>query len=132
MVEIEVTHDRGSAPRADVMRRVYEVWTGNHVYSLDSRMVCVEVRQPAGNKVVSDHPFLGSRLVGGQIQDEHTVEMSYPLPRPGAFAVFEARKGNRRHFSRTSPVTRVVLRLRIVSVTERTAIPTWEDVSGEP
>ncbi len=132
LVEVEVSYDRGPAPRTELMRRVYEVWTNNHVYALDSRLNCIEVRQPGSGKVVSDHPFIGTRLVGGQAQDDNAVEMSYPLPRPGAFAVFEARRGNRRHFSRTSAVTRVVLRLRIVSVTDRTSIPTWEEVSGEP
>jgi hypothetical protein len=131
MVEVEVSYERGSAPRTDVLRKIYEVWTNNHVYSLDSRLHCVEVRQSGTSKVVGDHPFLGTRLVGGQIQTEQSVEMSYPFPRPGSFAVFEARKGNRRQFSRTSAVTRVVLRLRIVSVTDPAAIPTWEEVSGE-
>jgi hypothetical protein len=131
LVEVEVSYERGSAPRTDSMKRVYEVWTNNHVYSLDSRMSCIEVRATVGNKIVSDHPFLGARLVGGQVQDENSVEMSYPLPRPGAFAVFESLRGQRRQFSRTSTVTRVVLRLRIVSVTEKNAVPSWEDVSAE-
>jgi hypothetical protein len=131
LVEVEVSYERGSAPRTDSMKRVYEVWTNNHVYSLDSRMNCIEVRATGGTKLVTDHPFLGARLVGGQVQDEGSVEMSYPLPRPGAFAVFESRRGQRRQFSRTSTVTRVVLRLRIVSVTDRNAVPSWEDVSAE-
>ena len=131
LVEVEVSYERGSAPRTDTMKRVYEVWTNNHIYSLDSRMNCIEVRSPGDNKVVRDHPFLGTRMVGGQMQDASTVEMSYPLPRPGAFAVFESRRGQRRQFSRTSTVTRVVLRLRIVSVTDKNAVPSWEDVSAD-
>ncbi|HEX7480400.1 MAG TPA: hypothetical protein VF331_21545 [Polyangiales bacterium] len=131
MVEVEVSHERGSAPRAEPVRQVFEIWTHNHVYALDSRLHCREVRATAGGKAVADHPFLGSRLVGGQLQSEQAVEMSYPLPRPGAFAVFEARKGNRRLFSRTSAVVRVVLRLRVVTVTDPTAIPTWEQVAGD-
>ncbi len=131
LVEVEVSYERGSAPRAEPMRQVFEIWTHNHVYALDSRLHCREVRATAGSKPVPDHPFLGSRLVGGQLQEAQSVEMSYPLPRPGAFAVFEARKGNRRLFSRTSAVVRVVLRLKIVTVTDPTAIPTWEQVSGD-
>jgi hypothetical protein len=91
-------------------------------------MRCVEVRKPGTGEVIPEHPFLGSRLVGGQAQHEESVEMSYPLPRPGAMAVFEGRKGKRRRFSRTSEVTRVVLRLRIVQVTDPTATPTWENI----
>ncbi len=131
LVEIEVNHERGSAPRAESVRRVFEIWTYNNVYALDARMRCIEVRSTTTSKAVADHPFLGTRLVGGQAQSEQAVEMSYPMPRPGAFAVFEGRRGNRRQFSRTSPVVRVVLRLHIVTVTDPTAIPTWEEVSGE-
>lgn len=131
MVEVEVSVERGSAPRTDTLRRVYEVWTNNHVYTLDSRLQCLEVRTTGTNQVVADHPFLATRLVGGQLQTEGSVEMSYPLPRPGSFAVFEARKGNRRQFSRTSAVTRVVLRLRVVSVTDAAQVPSWEDVSSD-
>jgi hypothetical protein len=131
MVEVEVSHERGSAPRVDGMRRTYEVWTNNHVYTLDARLICVEVRKTGTTSLVEDHPFLGTRLVGGQVQDDTSVEMSYPLPRPGSVAVFEARRNNRRQFSRTSTVTRVVLRLRIVTVTDPTAVPTWEQVSAE-
>ena len=131
LVEVDVTYERGSMPRTEHSRRVYEVWTHNHVYSLDSRMNCIEVRQVSGGKTVPDHPFLGTRMVGGQAQDGESIEMSYPFPRPGAFAVFEAKRGNRKNFSRTSAVTRVVLRLRIVRLTDATTVPTWEDVAGD-
>lgn len=130
MVEVEVSHERGSAPRVESSKRTYEVWTNNHVYTLDPRLLCVEVRKTGTTSVVHDHPFIGARLVGGQLQDDTSVEMSYPLPRPGSVAVFEARRNNRRQFSRTSVVTRVVLRLRIVTVTDPTAVPTWEQVSS--
>ena len=59
------------------------------------------------------------------------MEMSHPLPRPGAFAVFELKKKNRRHFVRTSPVDRVVLRLRIVTIADGADVPSWEDVVDE-
>lgn len=131
MVEVEVSVEHGSAPRTDTLRRVYEVWTNNHVYTLDSRLRCLDVRATGTNNMVADHPFIGTRLVGGQLHSNGSVEMSYPLPRPGSCAVFEAHKGNRRQFSRTSAVTRVVLRLRVVSVTDAAAVPTWEEVSSD-
>jgi hypothetical protein len=56
------------------------------------------------------------------------MEMSHPLPRTGAFAVFELRKGNRRHFTRTSAVERVVLRMRIVTIADGADVPSWEDL----
>jgi hypothetical protein len=127
LVEIEVLRERTLTPRPNPNQGCYEIWTQNHVYALDARMRCVEVRTPQTSEVRSDHPFLGGRLVGGQAQEE-AMEMSHPLPRPGAFAVFELRKKNRRQFVRTSPVDRVVLRLRIVTIADGADAPAWEDV----
>jgi hypothetical protein len=130
MVEVEVLHERTRTPRPAPFQGCYEVWTQNHVYALDSRMRCIEVRTPQGNEVRADHPFLGGRLVGGQAQED-AMEMSHPLPRPGAFAVFELRKKTRRQFVRTSPVERVVLRLRIVTIADGADVPAWEDVAPD-
>jgi hypothetical protein len=127
MVEIEVIRERTRTPRPQPFQGCYEIWTQNHVYALDSRMRCVEVRTPQANEIRAEHPFLGARLVGGQAQDD-AMEMSHPLPRPGAFAVFELKKKNRRHFVRTSPVDRVVLRMRIVTIADGADVPSWDDV----
>ena len=131
MIEIEVTHEHGPAPRADPMRHAYEVWTQNHVYVLDARLQCLEVRSrsEAGHK--RDHPMVGARLVGGQLQQNESIEMSYPLPRPGALAVFEVKKGKRRQYPRTSPVERVVMRLHISTITSSGQVPSWDDVAGD-
>ena len=130
MVEVEVIRERTRTPRPQAFPGCFEIWTQNHVYALDSRMRCVEVRTPQTNELRTEHPFLGARLVGGQAQDD-AMEMSHPLPRPGAFAVFELKKKNRRHFVRTSPVDRVVLRLRIVTIADGADVPSWEDVVDE-
>jgi len=127
MVEVEVVHERGRAPRSEPLKRCYEIWTQNTIYVIDSRMRCIEVRSVVGGETKDDHPFVAARLVGGQMQSKDSIQMSYPLPRPGSFAVFESRKGNRRHFSRTSSVERVVLRLRIVTITDGTTVPSWDD-----
>jgi hypothetical protein len=128
LVEIEVMRERTRTPRPNPFSGCYEIWTQNHVYALDARMRCVEVRTPQTNEVRADHPFLGGRLVGGQAQED-AMEMSHPLPRPGAFAVFELRnKKNRRQFVRTSPVERVVLRLRIVTIADGAEVPSWEEI----
>jgi hypothetical protein len=127
LVEIEVLRERTRTPRPNPYQGCYEIWTQNHVYALDARLRCVEVRTPQTNEVRADHPFLGGRMVGGQAQEE-AIEMSHPFPRPGAFAVFELRKRNRRQFVRTSPVERVVLRLRIVTIADGADAPAWEDV----
>lgn len=128
ILEVEIVQERGRTPRADPLRRSFEIWTQNTVYVLDARMRCVEVLAPGSTTPKADHPFLGSRLVGGQIQHEGSIEMSYPFPRPGAFAVFEMRKGNRRQFSRTSSVERVVVRERIVTLVGPSE-PSWPEVA---
>jgi hypothetical protein len=129
LVEVEVTRERSRAPRPDP-GGCYEIWTQNHVYAVDARMRCVEVREPGGGDRKQDHPFVGARLVGGQAQDD-AMEMSYPLPRPGSFAVFEMRKGNRRQFTRTSAVERVLLRLRIVTIVDGGEAPSWEELVSD-
>lgn len=127
IVEVEVVQERGRAPRPDPVKRSFEVWTQNTVYVLDSRMRCIEVVAPGSAEPKRNHPFLGARLVGGQLQHEGSIEMSYPFPRPGSFAVFELRKNNRSQFSRTSAVERVVIRERIVTLIGPDE-PTWPDL----
>lgn len=127
LIDVEVTYERGAVPRAEPVRRTFEVWTQNTVYGLDSRMFCVEVRKTSTGAPIADHQFLGCRLVGGTLQGEQMVEMSYPLPRPGAFAVFESKKGNKRKFSRTSRVDRVVLKMRVVTITGSEEV-NWDDL----
>jgi hypothetical protein len=127
LVEVEVLRERSRVPRPEPLLGCYEIWTQNNVYVVDSRMRCLQVREVGGGEPKTEHPFVGARLVGGQAQ-EAAMEMSYPLPRPGAYAVFEMRKGNRRQFTRTSAVERVVLRLRIVTIADGADVPTWEDL----
>jgi hypothetical protein len=125
MVEVEVIHERSRVPRPPPFSGCYEIWTQNNVYAVDARMRCVEVRERGTGEVRVDHPFVGARMVGGQFQDD-SMEMSYPFPRPGSFAVFEMRKNNRRQFTRTSAVERVVLRMRIVTIADASIAPPWE------
>lgn len=130
MVEVEVSYERGPAPQARPGRSWLEVWTRNSVYIVDSRMQCLEVRATGGGEPTPGHPFVGTRLVGGQWHGEDGVELSYPLPRPGSCAVFEGRRANKRRFSRTSAVERVVMRLQVVAVTAPHIVPSWEELIG--
>lgn len=131
ILEVEIVQEHGRTPRPDPLRRSFEVWTQNTVYVLDSRLRCIEILSPGSTEPKTDHPFLGSRLVGGQVQRDGSIEMSYPFPRPGSFAVFEMRKGTRRQFSRTSAVERVVVRERIVTLIGPSE-PTWPDIAHDP
>jgi len=130
LVEIEVIHEHGPAPHTDKPWRTLEVWTRNRVYTLDPMLSCVEVRDRATREVVDGHPFIGMRLVGGQHREGDSIELSYPFPRPGTEAVFERSHEKRGQFSRTSAVTRVVLRLHIVTVAPGHVVPTWEEITG--
>jgi hypothetical protein len=130
VIEVEVVRERSRSPRPDSNNGCYEIWTQNNVYVVDARMRCVEVREAASGARNPDHPFLGARMVGGQAQ-EHGMEISHPLPRPGSFAVFELRKGNRRQFTRTSAVERVVLRMRIVTIADGAEVPTWDQLVAD-
>lgn len=129
MVEIEVIHQHGPAPRAEHPYRTLEIYTQNRVYTMDPWMICVGVRDRAGGEH-DDHAFLGCRLVGGQHRSGERIELSYPFPRPGTEAVFENTQGQPGNFSRTSTVTRVVLRLHVVTVAPRRVAPTWAEITG--
>ena len=129
LVEIEVIHQHGPAPHADRPYRTLEVYTQNRVYTMDPWMTCVGVRDRTGD-AHAEHAFLGCRLVGGQHREGERIELSYPFPRPGTEAVFERPEGKPGTFARTSTVTRVVLRLHVVTVAPRSVAPTWSEITG--
>jgi hypothetical protein len=129
LVEVNVTHEHGPAPSRQRLTEAVEVITANHVYVLDAQLTCVAVRKTSSGDPVTDSGFLGSRLVGGQLNTDDATEISYPFPRPGAVGVFETARGRARQFHHTSPVRRVVLRLSILTVTSNRVMPTWEEIS---
>ena len=130
LVEVEVVHQHGSAPRMTFPPQTVEIWTQNRIYTLDPQLLCVGVADRATGVVAAQHPFVGYRLAGGQHRDGDAFEISYPFPRPGTEAVFEHPKGVRGSFSRTSTVTRVVLRLHVVTVAPAVLVPTWNDITS--
>ncbi|MCU0677361.1 MAG: hypothetical protein MUE69_31795 [Myxococcota bacterium] len=130
LVEVEVVHQHGSAPRMTQPPQTLEIWTQNRIYTLDPQLICVGVADRATNEMDLKHPFVGYRLVGGQHRDGDTFEISYPFPRPGTEAVFEHPKNVRGNFSRTSTVTRVVLRLHVVTVAPNVLVPTWSHITS--
>lgn len=126
-LDVEVRYSSGRAPQADP--RFLELWTRNNIYVLDGQMRCISVRSSQGEKPQPEHPFLGARLVGGQLNSGEGVELSYPLPRPGSTAVFETRRGNKPNFTRTSEVLRIVLHMNVARVTNEALAHTWADLS---
>lgn len=129
-VDIDLVYERRSAPLPDQPWVFVEIWTRNTIYQLDGRLVCIDVIDQATRKSQGDHPLRGARLVGGQSRDGEAMELSHPFPRPGSEAVFEQTSGRHVRFSQTSSVTRVVMRLRVLSVTPEQLLPTWEEVTG--
>lgn len=93
--------------------RAVEVWTRNHVYAVDSSMVCVDVISRQLRRPHEAHDLIGARLTGGRLRHEGAVELCQPLPLPGTQAIFELTRDGHRYFVTTSDVERVVLRLRV-------------------
>ncbi|MEM9072483.1 MAG: hypothetical protein AAGE52_28510 [Myxococcota bacterium] len=126
-VEVELVYETGHTGMAGGPWRAFEVWTQNRIYSCDWTMTCIEVADRESGTPDPDHSLLGARLSGGQVRRDDAIEVIYPCPRPGCEAVFEhpVRKG----FVTTSTVTRVVLRLRVLTVPHQQIEPTWDDLT---
>jgi hypothetical protein len=129
-LDIDLIHERRTAPLPDHEWTFVEIWTRNTIYALDSRLVCIAVVDQTSRKSHGEHALLNARLVGGQRRDGDSMELSHPFPRPGSEAVFEQTKGRQVRFSQTSTVTRVVLRLRVLTVASDNLLPTWEEITG--
>ena len=93
-------------------------------------MICIDVIDQLSKRSHGEHALRGARLVGGQTREGDAMELSHPFPRPGSEAVFEQLQGRHVRFSQTSSVTRVVMRLRVLTVAQEQLLPTWEEVTG--
>ena len=129
-VDVDLIYERRSAPLPDQKWTFVEVWTRNTIYALDAKLRCIEVINQANQKPDANHALLHARLVGGQRRTDQGMELSHPFPRPGSEAVFEQVRGKQVRFTQTSTVTRVVLRLRVLSVASDRLLPTWGKLTG--
>ncbi len=129
-VDIDLVYEKRSAPLPDAPWTFLEIWTRNTIYALDARLVCIDVIDQSTKRSLTEHPLRNARLVGGQMREGDAMELSHPFPRPGSEAVFEQAQGRHVRFSQTSSVTRVVMRLRVLTVTPDQLLPTWEEVTG--
>ena len=131
-VELELVQESGPPQLLQGHWRAVEVWTANTIYALDAGMVCVSVLDRASYRSKDDHEMVGATLLGGQERGSggKVTTVSHPLPRVGAFAVFSKKVGNRTSISETSPVLRVIYRMRIVEVSRPGSELNWSDVSG--
>lgn len=129
-IDVELVVERKTAPYLDRPWVTAEIWTQNRVYALDSAMRCIDVIEQRTGKSDRKHPLIGAKLVGGQAIHGDDMELSHPYPRAGSEAVFEQGNGSKARFSHTSPVSRVVLRLRVVTVSPERLVPAWQDITG--
>lgn len=128
-VEVELVYEPGRAGMTGRGWCALQVWTKNRVYDVEWSLRCFRVQDRETEAPIPDHPLLGAKLTGGQKHDGGELELTYPLPRPGVAAVFEV-PGESPEYVSTSEVTRVVLRLRCLSVSEKAQDPSWKELSG--
>ncbi len=129
-VEVELVYERGHLGMNTGPWHAFEVWTRNRIYVTDWSMRCIQVVDRKTSRLDENHSLVGAYLAGGQRQTDDYTEMTYPCPRPGTEAVFEYR-GIRKGFVNTSTVTRVVLRLRVLTVPKERVVPVWDELTSD-
>jgi hypothetical protein len=129
-IEINLVHEQGmSFSSADEDWAAIEVWTKHRIYQCNSSLVCIGVIERTSRRHDPSHALIGARLTGGQRRDGGGVlQLSHPLPLPGTEAVFTRQEKTRR-FGQTSKVERVVMRVRLMTLTERDAGPIWDEMT---
>ncbi|MBX3231064.1 MAG: hypothetical protein KIT84_37005 [Labilithrix sp.] len=106
--------------------RAAEVWTKRRVYGLDSTFKCVEIVDRESGKPEPGHDMLGARLGGGRLRDKDKVRFSYPLPLPGMEAMFMKAKKH----GYTSPVERMIVRVRVLVTSADETAPSWDEIAS--
>jgi hypothetical protein len=129
-IEVHVIHER-SGGRPSPWRAV-EIWTENRIYAVDGSMRCVAVIDRGTSHPDDKHSFLGARLIGGEHKDgEGNMAFSHPLPTPGHEAVFQVASATRGRYGHTSPVERVLLRIRVTHASlEGETDAVWEEITS--
>jgi hypothetical protein len=110
-VEICLVEDAVSVTEKPKAWRAIEIWTKRRVYGLDASFTCIEVLSRETGQPEPKHTMLGARLSGGRRRNDGTQRFAFPLPLPGMEAAFS--RGKKHGF--TSPVERVVLRIRMLT-----------------
>ncbi|MCA9576143.1 MAG: hypothetical protein R3B40_11125 [Polyangiales bacterium] len=131
-VELELVQESGPPQLLQGHWRAVEVWTANTIYAFDAGLVCRTVLDRGTYQSNDHHEMRGATLLGGQERGPggRILTVSHPLPRVGAHAVLSKQVGNRASISETSPVVRVIYRMRVVAVSRPDAKVDWSDVSG--
>jgi len=127
-IDVEYVLDRAGARD----RTVIEVWTKNRIYRMDATLKCIAVVMRETGEPDSDARLVGAQLAGGETRrsEEGLVDLYYPLPVPGCYAVFNDTTRYRKIVGHTSRVERVVLRVRKARVRDGEADESWDSVTG--
>ncbi len=106
--------------------RAAEIWTKRRVYGLDSSFKCFEILARETGRLEAGHELVGARLGGGRLREVDTVRFSYPYPLPGMEAIFM--KGKKHGY--TSPVERMIVRVRVLHTAAGETLPTWDEIAS--
>ncbi len=132
-IEIEYVEQSGVEAHKNEAWTLFEIWTRNRVYHVDSNLECIAVITRSTGRAEANHPLRGARLTGGERRNKsaHLVDIFFPLPCPGTEAVFRSDAKKQGQFARTSTIERVVLRVRRVKVNSLAEGQAWDAIMGK-
>lgn len=131
-IEVQVVEQPGAQAFDGSSWTLFEIWTRNRVYHVNSDFVCIAVISRATAQEEPEHPLKGARLTGGERRNKsaHLVDIYFPLPGPGTEAVFKSDAKKHGQFAKTSTIERVVLRVRRVRISTVAEGQAWDERLG--
>ncbi len=129
-VEVELVYEPARPGMTGQDWCALQIWTKNRIYDVDWGMRCFAVLDAETGAPDREHRLLGAVLTGGQKRGDGGMELTFPVPRPGVAAVFELGVAPKLEYVTTSEVKRVVLRLRVLTVQDEVAAPSWKELSS--
>ncbi len=127
-IEVALVHERGVSRRPGQWR-AFEIWTAKSVYAIDGQMLCFGVMDRKSGLADERHAFLGARLMGGEHKIDGAISFSHPLPTPGSDAIFQIKSPTRGRYGHTSPVEKVVVRIRVTHAPVDSGDTLWEEIT---
>jgi hypothetical protein len=131
-IEIQVVEQPGVQTFDETSWALFEIWTRNRVYHVNSEFRCIAVVSRATAQQEPGHALMGARLTGGERRNKsaHLVDIYFPLPGPGTEAVFKSDSKRHGQFAKTSTIERVVMRVRRVRINTVAEGQVWDERLG--
>ncbi len=128
-IEVEISEQPGVQSFDSASWTLFEIWTRNRVYHVNSDFECIAVLSRATGREEPDHALKGARLTGGERRNKaaHLVDIYFPLPGPGTEAIFRSDTKKHGQFAKTSTIERVVLRVRRVRIQTVAESHAWDE-----